>query len=463
MQILDSTLREGELFKVLPAETRVKLASRLGESGVRRVEVTVHYPPRTRFEDNVRVVRALEDGGAEVILHGRATPEDLASMSKYEVEGCALYIAVSKIHREHKLHGITEDEAIERLAESVSRAKELGFRYIRATLEDASRVFMEEGDQGLELVRTSAERLRSAGATLLSPPDTSGLMTPQNARAFFSKARSLSVLPMAAHFHNDYGLASANTIEAALGGAEELHVTLMGVGDRNGIADMYEVVATLEDVYGVDTGIERRSLRPLYGFFSKIATVELPWRHPLSEAAQTIRAGVHQSMTVKRKDGYIPAKKLTHDFGEPLYAIGPYLSHNLVQTILAPYSEIGLQDSRKVAEALAVRFNGSASGLNAVKAAIFDETGIEVPEHELRRYFVPERFYVLLKLNPQYPAQDLIAEISELEGVDGVDEVYGDADVVIRARAYPGKQNPIAVIKQRYSHLIQEIKVMMTD
>jgi isopropylmalate/homocitrate/citramalate synthase len=288
-------------------------------------------------------------------------------------------------------------------------------------------------------------------------------MAPESAKSFFSKAKSLSVLPLAAHFHNDYGLASANTIQAAMGGAEELHVSLMGVGDRNGIADMYEVAAILEDVYGVDTGIERKSLRPLYGYFSRIASMDLPWRHPLSEDAQTVRAGVHQSMTVKRKDGYIPAQKLIHDFGEPLYAVSPYLSHNLVQTILAPYPQAGLLDSRKVAEALAVRFNGSIPSVHAVRAAILDETGVEVPESELRKYFISERFYILLKLNPQHPAEDLIAEISELDGVDGVDEVYGDADVVVRARVHPGEQNPIDVLKRRYSRQIQEIKVMMTD
>lgn len=463
MRILDSTLREGELFRTLSNETRLKVANILADSGLGLVEITVDYPPRTSFEDNAGIVRALHDRGVQVVLHGRAVQQDLESMSRYDAEGCALYIAVSRLHREYKLHGITEEEAVDRLVEGVTRARELGFRYIRATLEDASRVFLEDGDSGLRLFHRSAQHLGDAGATLVSLPDTSGLMTPGSARSFFRAARPLSPVPLSAHFHNDYGFASANTIEAVLEGAEEAQVTVMGIGDRNGVADLYEVVATLEDIHGIDTGVDRNSLRVLYSTFAKAAGVELPWRHPLSEHAQTVRAGVHQSMTVRRRDGYIPLKKLTHDFGEPLYAISPYVSHSLVQAILAPHTEIDPMSSRKVAEALAKRFNGSLPTVRGVREVIQVETGVDVPERELGRYFAAEKFYILLKLKPQYPAQTLLAEISGLEDVDGVDEVYGDADMVVRGRAPPGRNNAVNVIKQKYADAIEEMRVLIAD
>ncbi len=463
MQILDSTLREGELFKVLPTPARVKLASKLAEAGLERVELTVDYPPRTSFEDNQVVIRALHDGGSRVVLHGRAAPEDVRAISRYDVEGCALYIAVSKIHLEHKLHGISEAEAFDRLCDSVAMARDSGCRYIRATLEDASRVYLKKGEEGLELLMKSAQRLERAGATLLSIPDTSGLMTPDKARSFFGAARSSSPLPLSAHFHNDYGLASANTVESGLGGAEELQVTVMGVGDRNGIADLYEVVASLEDVHGISTGLDRDGMRPLYAYFTRIAGIELPWRHPLSEPARTVRAGVHQSMTVRRKDGYIPAKKLLHDFGEPLYAVSPYISHTLVQAIVAPYAEISPASSKRVAEALAGRSNGGAPNFKEVQAVIREEIGVDIPDGELAHYFAAEKLYILLKLSPQFPAQAILEEISSLEGVDAVDEVYGDADMVVRARAPPGKNNVVSVIKQRYANAIQEMRVLVTD
>jgi isopropylmalate/homocitrate/citramalate synthase len=463
VEILDTTLREGELFRVLPVSSRVKVATLLAEAGVRRVELTVDYPPRTTYEQTVPVVSALKDRGVEVVMHGRATDEDLAAISKYDISGCGLYIAVTKLHREFKLHGISEEEAIGRLEGSVEKARSMGFRYIRATMEDASRLFVEEGEASVHRLVPSIRSLSNAGATLLSIPDTSGLMTPRQARSFFRSAKSAFEIPVSAHFHNDYGFASANTVEAGLEGADEIQVTLLGIGDRNGIADLYEVVAALEDVYQVRTGLNRRALKNLYTVFAKVAELQVPWRHPLSESAQTVRAGVHQSMTVRRKDGYIPAQKLLNDFGEPLYAISPYVSHNLVQTILAPYAQLNPDSSRRVAEALALQSGRGRPSVRTVRDVIMSETGVSIPEKELGRYFGSEKMYILLKLRPQFAASALLDTLTEMDEVDSVDEVYGDVDVVVRAHTPPGKDSVVSVLRQRFSDQIQDMKVLVTD
>ena len=439
------------------------MATLLADAGVRHVELTVDYPPRTTYEQTLPVVKALKDRGVEVVMHGRATEEDLSAISKYDIAGCGLYIAVTKLHREYKLHGISEEEAIDRLNSAVETAKSMGFRYIRATMEDASRLFVDEGDASIRRLVPSALALQRAGATLLSIPDTSGLMTPRQARDFFRAAKSSFEIPISAHFHNDYGFASANTVEAALEGAAEIQACLLGIGDRNGIADFYEVVACLEDIYRMQTGVNRRALKSLYTVFAKLAELQVPWRHPLSESAQTVRAGVHQSMTVRRKDGYIPLQKLLNDFGEPLYAVSPYVSHNLVQTILAPYTQLNPDSSRKVAEALAVHSGNGPPSVRTVRDVIKSETGVSIPERELGRYFGSEKMYILLKLRPQFPAASLLDALTEMDEVDSVDEVYGDVDVVVRAHTPPGKDSVVSVLRQRFSEQIQDMKVLVTD
>ena len=465
-RILDSTLREGELFRVYPREVRTRVASRLADSEVKTVELTVDYPPRTTFEGIAPVVNGLRDRGVQVVVHGRASKDDIERMRRYNADGCALYIAISKLHREHKLHGMSQDEAVGRLCRAVNLAREGGFEYVRATLEDESRLYLEEGEDGLRVIRDSIGKLKESGATIVSLPDTSGLLTPRLTRDFFKKATSFSVLPLAAHFHNDYGLATANSIEAALEGAEEIHATIMGIGDRNGIADLYELVATLEDVHGVRTGLNRSSLRELYDYFSRITGIEIPWRHPLSREARTVRAGVHQSMTVRRKEGYIPSKKLENDFGEPLYAISPYISHNLVQTILAPHTgPLDQQRSRRIAEMLAGSMRGGAPtpSLDTVQEIIRNETGVKVPRQVLARFFGGERAYLLLKLHPQFPAGAIVKAALEWEGVEGVDEVYGDVDMVIRAHINYGKSNVVSLLRQRFPDALLDLKVLVTD
>ena len=49
------------------------------------------------------------------------------------------------------------------------------------------------------------------------------------------------------HFHNDRGLALANTLKAAYAGARHLQVTMNGMGERTGNANLVEVVGNLYD------------------------------------------------------------------------------------------------------------------------------------------------------------------------------------------------------------------------
>jgi isopropylmalate/homocitrate/citramalate synthase len=460
--ILDSTLREGELFRVFPQNSRIRIAELLAKTRIKYVEVTLAYPPRTNPEELKELIKTIKDNGSYPVIHARAFREDFESLIDYEADSCAFYIAVSNLHRNYKLHGLTFEEALSRLIEACDFAKKHGFRYIRATLEDTSRLFIEGEKNSLEKVIKSIEELRQSGATVVSLPDTSGLMSPELVKNFFSSICNVSTLPVAAHFHNDYGLASSNTVQAALSGAKELHCTVMGIGDRNGIADLYEVCSVLEDIHGIKTGLERNSLSFLYNEFSKLSRISIPWRHPLSYSARTIRAGVHQSMTVKRPDGYIPSKKLEYDFKSPVYAVSPFISHRVVEELLSRHNvNVSSDKAREIAEHIAsATRKGRAYYL--VSKLIHDKTGVSIREEEIASFFGKERCYILLRLRPQLDAGEIISFLNSLEDVEFVDEVYGDADMIIHARI-DASFSLIREIKQKFSSGILEMKVLVTD
>jgi len=460
--LLDSTLREGELFRVLREEVRVGIGLRLVEAGISRIELTVDYPPRTSSRDVKAVVDSLKGSGATIVMHGRAYPDDIQAIAKYDVNGCALYLSPTKLHRDYKLHGISYDQAIDRLVAALELAKQHGFSYIRATLEDASRLSVEEGVSGLEVLRNAIRRLKQAGATIVSVPDTAGLMAPRASAAFFRALKRFSELPLAAHFHNDYGFASANTVEAALEGADELHVTVMGVGDRNGIADLYEVAAGLEDGHGISTGVDRPALVRLYRYFSRVTGIRIPWRHPLSEEARTIRAGVHQSMTLRKPEGYMPAKKLSLDLVEPIYELGPYVSSKLIAALLnrEKIDEVKLE---RILEALAASSRGSQVSPKEFRDIVKREAGVEVDPQSLAKFLRPERVYILIKLMPQYPVHEMLRRLWEWDEVESVDEVYGEVDMVVKAQLTQDKENIVARIKQDFSDAIDEIRVLVAD
>ncbi len=461
--ILDSTLREGELFTILPQSSKLRLAEALCDAGVEFIEVTLAYPPRTSLSDTKELISAIKERGAVPVVHARACREDMDSLLEHNSDACAFYIAVSSLHRNYKLHGLSFDDALERLKTACEFARSNGFKYIRATLEDASRLFIEEREKSVEIILDSIEKLRSAGATIVSLPDTSGIMSTRLAGMFFSSISRDAALPLAAHFHNDYGMASANTVEAALSGARELHCTVMGIGDRNGIADMYEVCSILNDVHGLDTGIQRQKISKLYEVFSSVSRMTFHWRHPLSQSARTIRAGVHQSMVVRKPEGYLPAKKLEHDFSSPIYAVSPFLSHRVVEEILSRHRiSLPAERTREIAEQIASEATKDGRTSYLVAKIIERQTGIKIREEEITSLFGKERCYILMKLKPQLDAGDVITFLNRFEDVETVDEVYGDVDMVIQARVGPSS-SLIKELKHKFSSNIVEMKVLLTD
>ncbi|MDW8043798.1 MAG: hypothetical protein RMJ30_06140 [Nitrososphaerota archaeon] len=464
--LLDSTLREGELFKFLTPERKLRVAEVLAELGLRRVEVTVDYPPKTTEADVRPVVELLRDRGVEVVMHGRAYRADVEAFAKYDVDGVAVYVAVSRVHREHKLKGISEEEVMARFLEAAELCRSQGYRYVRATLEDVSRLFVEGQFGELDRLLEFTRELRSAGATMVSLPDTSGLMTPPIAASFVRYCRERSALPIACHFHNDYGMASANTVTAVLEGAEEAHVTLFGIGDRNGIADLYEVVATLHDVHGIDLGVRRERLAWAYAEFSRVAGIRHYWRHPLAPESRTVRAGVHQSMVIKRPDGYIPLGKLRFDFDGVALAPTPYISHKVFLDIASRLNaSLDEETARRAAEFVAAHYvaNGGKVRFQELKEGLEAVLGLRIPEDLLRAYFGIEKVYIMVKLRPQSDVSRVVSEVSGWQDVEAVDEVYGDMDLVIVGRAASGPNNLVERVRRALLGIAEEMKVLVTD
>lgn len=464
--VLDSTLREGELFKFLTPERKLRVAELLAELGVRRVEVTVDYPPKTTEADVRPVVDLLREKGVEVVMHGRAYKGDVEAFSKYDLFGVAVYIAVSRVHREHKLRGMSEEEVMARFLEAAELCRSQGYRYIRVTLEDVSRLYVERQFEELDRLLEFTHELRGAGATMVSLPDTSGLMTPPTASSFTRYCRERSALPIACHFHNDYGMASANTVASVLEGAEEAHVTLFGIGDRNGIADLYEVVATLHDVHGMDLGIRRERLAWTYSEFAKLTGIRHHWRHPLAPESRTVRAGVHQSMVIKRPEGYVPRGKLMFDFDGVALAPTPYISHKVFLDIASKLnSSIDEETAKRASEFVAAHYvaTGGKVRFQELREGLESILGLRIPENLLRTYFGIEKVYVLVKLRPQSDASRIIEEVASWQDVEAVDEVYGDMDLVIVGKVTAGPNNLIDRVRRTFLGVAEEMKVLITD
>ncbi len=93
-----------------------------------------------------------------------------------------------------------------------------------------------------------------AGAERICICDTVGYATPWGAAAVVSQlraglaARGFPGVGIDWHGHNDRGLATANSLAAASAGADRLHGTALGIGERAGNASMEQLLANLCDI-----------------------------------------------------------------------------------------------------------------------------------------------------------------------------------------------------------------------
>ncbi|MEM3049063.1 MAG: hypothetical protein QXK72_07625, partial [Candidatus Bathyarchaeia archaeon] len=217
-------------------EARIRIAEALAEIGTPRIEFPLLYPQRGGNPDDVKAAVSVvqENYGKTAVLQYRAYKADVELSQSYDAKGCALFMAPTSLHRKGKFHGLERQKVIDTFVETLDLAKEAGFIYRRVTFEDISRFGSpeeREEEDTEEYLQRLLKAVREAGATLVSIPDTSGILPQTRCLPFINEVAKLTDLPLACHFHNDYGNALANSLQAATSPrVEEIHVSILGLG-----------------------------------------------------------------------------------------------------------------------------------------------------------------------------------------------------------------------------------------
>jgi isopropylmalate/homocitrate/citramalate synthase len=147
-------------------------------------------------------------------------------------------------------------------------------------LKDGSRTPLDDIMQVFQAVA-------AAGATKLVIADTVGFLRPLSSRYLIAHVREnlpdqvKKKVSLAVHCHNDFGLATANTLAAVEEGATHLHTSVVGFGERAGIAPFEEVVAALELLYNIDTGIDLGKVYRLGQLAEKAFALPIQFHKPI--------------------------------------------------------------------------------------------------------------------------------------------------------------------------------------
>jgi 2-isopropylmalate synthase len=295
VRILDSTLREGEqsLGVAFSGRQRLQIAWMLDYFGVDCVEIS----PVISESHKESLKEMIKTGfNAQIVSHGRALPEDIDVGRACDAQWVAMYHSVSDIHLRTKLH-ISREEALERSLRAVEYAKSHGLK-LRFTVEDASRA------DPVYLTRVISEVTR-AGADRIGVPDTVGVLLPQGMFRLVQLARSATNKPIDVHCHNDLGLALANSLAGVEAGADQIHVTIDGVGERVGIASLAEVTTSLRLLYGIERDFRYEMLSELSRLLADYTNIPIHASRPLvGRNAYTHKAGTHLAAIIQNPAAY---------------------------------------------------------------------------------------------------------------------------------------------------------------
>ena len=170
-------------------------------------------------------------------------------------------------------YGLTREVVVERVVDSVRYAVENGinvcFFGVDGTRADAD--FLEQ------IYTASLE----AGATEIALVDTLGIAAPEAAADMVRMARDWigEGPPIHWHGHDDFGLATAGSIEAVRAGADWVHGTINGMGERAGNMDLAEFVIAIEAIYGAETSLKLNHIVDVADTVQRLSGYELaPWK-----------------------------------------------------------------------------------------------------------------------------------------------------------------------------------------
>ncbi len=301
IKIYDTTLRDGEqsIGVSMDSADKLAIAKRLAKAGVDRIEAG--FPASTE-EDKIatkRIVDEVQD--AEIWGFARCNVNDIKICVETGVKYLVCEIATSP--EKMKAWDLSEEVILKRIRDAVSFAKQENL-YTAWFAVDATRANPEF------LKKCYQTAVKDCGADEIVLVDTLGVATPEAMGYMTKMVKSWVDVPVAVHCHNDFGLAVACTIACLKEGADSAHVTVNGLGEKTGNADIAELAIALHGLYGIETNLKLPELPGLSKFVEGITKVPVsPMRPVVGDMVFTRESGLVVAQMEKYPpsvEGYAP-------------------------------------------------------------------------------------------------------------------------------------------------------------
>jgi 2-isopropylmalate synthase len=318
------------------------------------------------IDDKLKILHLMEDLGIDLVDIGLpgAGPRAVADVERLarEISDCRMRIKPNCAARTHENDIRPVAEISERVGLPIAVACFLGSSPIRRYTENWTEDFLLRTTEnavryarslGLEVMYVTEDTTRcdpetvrrlyrtaiNFGASAIVICDTVGHATPPGARALIRFVLDEVVAPSGEkirvdwHGHSDRGLAVANSLAALAAGANCVHGTALGIGERVGNTQMDQMLVNLKLMEVAPwSHQDLTQLKDYCRIVSRATGVPIPRNYPVvGEDAFRTATGVHAAAVIKayRKGDLELANTVysgvpSHYFGlEQIIEIGP--------------------------------------------------------------------------------------------------------------------------------------------
>jgi 2-isopropylmalate synthase len=363
--VFDTTLRDGEQAPgcSMNPQEKLEVARRLELLGVDVIEAGFPASSPGDLESVKTIAGAIKDSAVAGLCRALekdidAAGEALALAAQPRIH---VFLATSPIHMEYKLK-MTSDAVLEQAVAMVKYARKF-CSDVEFSAEDA---FRSDPD----FVCKVFGAVIASGASTVNFPDTVGYALPwefgERIRYIKEHTPNMEKARLSVHWHNDLGLAVANSMAAVSAGADQVECTVNGIGERAGNASLEEIVMGLRvrrDLLKADTRIDTTQIYSTSRLVSTVTGVKVqPNKAVVGENAFAHEAGIHQHGVQANPATYeimtpesigIPRNRMVlgkhsgrHAFEERLRVLGLSLEAEALDGVFGRFKD--LADKKKV-------------------------------------------------------------------------------------------------------------------
>lgn len=298
ISIFDTTLRDGEQTPgvSLTADEKLLIAQQLDKLGVDIIEAGF---PMSSDGEKASVKKIANAGlSLEVCGLSRVIRSDIDTCLDCDVDMVHTFVSTSDVQRISTIKK-SRDEVHRMAIEAVEYIKDHGVKCMFSAM-DATRT-------DVDYLINIYKGVESAHCDIINVPDTVGVIVPSAMYKLIGEIAKNIKIPIDVHCHNDFGLAVANSLAAVEAGASQVQVTINGLGERAGNADLAETVMGLHSLYGAKTNINTKYIVETSRLVERLTEIRMPATMPIvGENAFAHESGIHTHGVLVRSDTFEP-------------------------------------------------------------------------------------------------------------------------------------------------------------